>query len=101
MVHRKTFATSTTRRSKEGQRGMISALTAATDGSGLFAAGSYRGSIVLYDTRTGRAESELGGCAIGGITQLRFSQDGRFLFSGSRRGSTVTSFTKIEFVIFI
>jgi telomerase Cajal body protein 1 len=85
--------TSKTRKSREGQRGMISALTTSYHHPDIFAAGSYRGSVYLYDARTGAAESEIVGSShgpnVGGITQLKFSPDGRFLFSASRRGKQV------------
>lgn len=81
-----TISTAATRRSKDGQRGMMSALAASPDG-GILAAGSYRGSLHLYDLRTGRAEMAMEG-AMGGVTQVKFSVDGRYLFSGSRRGPT-------------
>ena len=84
-----TFSTSATRKSREGQRGMISALAVCPGEDSLFAAGSYRGSVCLYDIRSGRCCLELGN-GVGGITQLKFSPDGRFLFSGSRRGLAVS-----------
>jgi len=82
-----TIATSATRKAREGQRGMISAMASSPADADLIAAGSYRGSVFLYDLRAGRAVSTVtGGGTVGGVTQLQFSGDGRFLFSGSRRG---------------
>ena len=85
-----TWATSASRKAQDGQRGMIAALAASVDNSNVMAAGSYRGSIVLYDQRSGRPALNLaGGDEVGGVTQLQFAPDGRpLLFSGSRRGRT-------------
>ena len=88
-----TWATSASRKARDGQRGLISALAPSVDGSNLIAAGSYHGSIVLYDARSGRPAMDLTGnvslanAPVGGVTQLKFAPDGRpLLFSGSRRG---------------
>ena len=88
--------TAPTRKSDHGQHGLISALDTAPDGSGLYAAGSYRGTIVLYDLRSGSARLEMqtdmvddgmslrsSQSAIGGITQLKFTWDGRLLSQSS------------------
>eukprot|EP00952_Eustigmatos_sp_NYUAD-ZCMA_P010151 41798-Eustigmatos_ZCMA.PRE.1 len=40
-----------TRRSRHGQRGIISALAVSPDGSGTYAAGSFSGGVGLYDLR--------------------------------------------------
>ena len=57
--------------------------------------GSYRGTVWLYDARSGKAcldvtraplASSSQAPFVGGVTQLQYSPDGRFLFSGSRKG---------------
>ncbi|KAG0227350.1 Telomerase Cajal body protein 1 [Actinomortierella wolfii] len=101
--------TTPTRRSKKGQKGVISCLTFNPDGSGLYAAGSYSKSIGLYDSKTdhlvlmlkdrdqyGRKKKHKAATAakvtttttttpLGGITQLQFSPDGHYLYSASRQ----------------
>lgn len=61
-----------TRKSREGQKGIISALAFSPDGSGTFAAGSYSGSISLYGEDSGEdrlAEIEMGESSAG-LTQV-------------------------------
>ncbi|KAF9165574.1 Telomerase Cajal body protein 1 [Actinomortierella ambigua] len=93
--------TTPTRKSKKGQKGVISCLTFSPDGSGLYAAGSYQRSIGLYDSKTDRLElllkdrdqygrkkkykSTSSPTPLGGITQLQFSPDGQYLYSASRQ----------------
>ncbi|CAM9432793.1 unnamed protein product, partial [Ascophyllum nodosum] len=86
-----------TRKSKVGQRGIISSLAFSPDsfGGGLFAAGSYAKTICLYSENRqvaairGRAVAELATPTIGGITHLMFAPDGISLFSGSRKDSDI------------
>ncbi|KAF8596604.1 WD40 repeat-like protein [Ceratobasidium sp. AG-I] len=62
-----------TKKSKDGLRGLISALAFAPDWSGLYAAGSYSGAIALYTEDTGmQAQGWLEGVP-GGVTQIRFN----------------------------
>lgn len=79
--------TCATRRSRDGQRGIISCFAFAPDGSGLYAAGSYGGTIGLYaDSDPRRVIMELGGePTSGGVTGLAFSQDSLLLYTGARR----------------
>ncbi|CAM9170103.1 unnamed protein product [Phaeothamnion confervicola] len=76
--------TSKTRRTRDGQRGIISAMAACPDGSGLFAAGSYSGTICLYSEKNRGGVVELP-AEMGGITQVKFAPDGWHLFSGARK----------------
>eukprot|EP00752_Nemacystus_decipiens_P007998 g7146.t1 len=81
-----------TRKSKTGQRGIISALAFCpeTSGGGLFAAGSYGRTICLYSENSrARAVAELALPAMGGVTHLKFAPDGRLLFSGSRKDPAI------------
>ncbi|CAE6360885.1 unnamed protein product [Rhizoctonia solani] len=62
-----------TKKSRDGIRGIISSLAFAPDWSGIYAAGSFGGSIALYTEDTGaQTQSWLEG-AEGGITQIRFN----------------------------
>ena len=78
----------THRRGEEGQPGIISCLALAPGGGGersaVMAAGAYSGVAALYDPRTQEALCLLGGHA-GGVTHLRFSADGNYLYTGARR----------------
>lgn len=81
-----------TKRSRGGQRGIISTLAFRPDGSGVFAAGSYSGSVGVYDYREPPSSilMELMGHNPGsGVTLVRFSPDGNLLFSGARKDNTI------------
>ncbi|KAI8815319.1 WD40-repeat-containing domain protein [Cladochytrium replicatum] len=72
-----------TRKSRDGQKGLISTLCFNPDHSGLFAAGSFSGSLGLYDSCTNKMLYTLN--KLGGVTQAKFSPDGCFLFAASRK----------------
>eukprot|EP00308_Calcidiscus_leptoporus_P009166 CAMPEP_0119374216 /NCGR_PEP_ID=MMETSP1334-20130426/30008_1 /TAXON_ID=127549 /ORGANISM="Calcidiscus leptoporus, Strain RCC1130" /LENGTH=462 /DNA_ID=CAMNT_0007392223 /DNA_START=78 /DNA_END=1466 /DNA_ORIENTATION=- len=78
-----TRATSKSRRSHEGQRGIISCIHFSPDYSGLYAAGSFAGSTGLYVENAPGLIALLGGHT-GGVTQVRFSHDGLYLFTAAR-----------------
>jgi WD40 repeat protein len=63
------ISTTPTRKSRMGQKGIISSLAFSPDYSGLLAAGSYSKNIGLYDTSSGEICSLLGGLD-GGVTQV-------------------------------
>lgn len=69
-----------------GQRGAVSCLDTSDTGSALVAAGSFDRSLGLYDMRAGCApQLVIHGAHAGGLTHLRFSRCGNFLYSGARR----------------
>ncbi|KAI8594441.1 WD40-repeat-containing domain protein, partial [Dissophora ornata] len=74
-----------TRKSRKGQKGVISCLSFNPDHSNLYAAGSYLKTIGLYDARAD--ELIVGGRRgeMGGVTQVQFSPDGQYLYSASRQ----------------
>jgi WD40 repeat protein len=79
--------TSPSRRSRKGQTGIISSIEFNPDLSGLFACGSFSGSIGLYDQRLNEQI-----CVVedmGGVTQTSFSTDGRVLYVASRRSNEI------------
>ncbi|KAL1408959.1 hypothetical protein Q8F55_005773 [Vanrija albida] len=86
--------TNVTRRDKGGQRGIISALAFSQHSVGSYAAGSFGGSVVLYDEDTGvRAAGHLDGVEGGGVTQLAYHPlDGNTLFVASRRSDSIQVF---------
>lgn len=80
-----TRSLSKTKRSRVGQRGIISCLAFSPDATGMYAAGSYAGSIGVYDDRAaGEGLMELTGHE-GGVTCVKISPDSRLLFSGARK----------------
>jgi WD40 repeat protein len=80
-----TRSLSKTKRSRVGQRGIISCLAFTPDATGVYVAGSYAGSIGVYDDRAPReALMELTGQE-GGVTCVKISPDSRLLFSGARK----------------
>ncbi|KAI8977912.1 WD40-repeat-containing domain protein [Pilobolus umbonatus] len=76
------------RRSKKGQKGIISCIDFSPDHSGLYAAGSYSQSIGLYDESVNELCYKLTGFQ-GGTTQVKFSKDGTLLFSASRHSNSI------------
>ena len=80
--------TSKTRKSKIGQRGILSCITFNPDYSGMYAVGSYAKSTVIYSEKDGSQLCELWGQA-GGLTHLQFSADGKYLCTGGRKDSNI------------
>ncbi|KAG0007410.1 Telomerase Cajal body protein 1 [Entomortierella chlamydospora] len=95
-----------TRKSRKGQKGVISCLAFNPDHSDLYAAGSYLKTIGLYDSRAEELllllrdkdnhKQQAGSHAqkpsssspsrpMGGVTQVQFSPDGMYLYSASRQ----------------
>jgi WD40 repeat protein len=82
-------ATSKTRRSRRGQRGIISSLHFNPDHSKIYAAGSYAGTTCVYTEDEGEELLALRDHDGKGITQVRFSPCGRFLFTAARRDARI------------
>ena len=78
----------TFKRKQEGQPGIISCIACAQDQSGLMAAGAYSGIVALYDYRSREQLATLEG-HVGGITNVKFSACGTYLYSGARRDGTI------------
>ncbi|KAF9198693.1 Telomerase Cajal body protein 1 [Haplosporangium sp. Z 27] len=93
-----------TRKSRKGQKGVISCLAFNPDHSDLYAAGSYLKTIGLYDSRAeelllllrdkgshnkkqqqSNTQSTSLSSPMGGVTQVQFSPDGMYLYSASRQ----------------
>ncbi|KAI8078292.1 WD40-repeat-containing domain protein [Gilbertella persicaria] len=75
------------RKSRHGQKGIISCLDFALDGC-YYAAGSYSASIGIYDTHNDKICLKLTGMDAG-VTQVKFSHDSMYLFSASRHSHSV------------
>lgn len=86
--------TVSTRREKGGQRGIISTLAFCPDYSGLFAAGSFSGTVSLYSEDTGGTPVQhLKGVIGGGVTQVAFHPlNPQVMFVASRRSSVIQVF---------
>jgi telomerase Cajal body protein 1 len=78
-----------TRKSRQGQRGIISTLHFNPDYSGIYAAGSYNGTTYVYTEDTGEELLCLRDHDGKGITQVQFSPDGRYLYTAARRDSSI------------
>lgn len=83
--------TTPSRKSREGQCGLISCLKPRWDDTGVLAAGSFNGSIGIYDTRVPEDET----CVLlmkgdYGVTQVAFNElNGMELFSGHRQSDQI------------
>ncbi|ORY89558.1 WD40-repeat-containing domain protein [Syncephalastrum racemosum] len=82
------IAMSPSRKSREGQKGIISCIDFSPDYAGIYAAGSYSQSVGLYDEASNRLLLKLSGIE-GGVTQVRFSLDGSLLFTASRSSNVI------------
>jgi len=77
--------TTPSRASREGQKGIISAIAVCPDpGAGVYATGSFGGTVGLY-TEENSTMLHLADAHRTGVTQLAFSPDGKYLVSGGRR----------------
>ncbi|KAJ3030423.1 Telomerase Cajal body protein 1 [Rhizophlyctis rosea] len=82
--------TSPNRRSKEGQKGLLTSITFNPDHSGMYAVGSYGKTVGLYDERNDEMLYCFG-VPGGGVTQTQFSSDGKYLYTASRRSNAIQS----------
>lgn len=69
---------------KQGQTGIISCIAVNPADPGMYAAGSYSKTIGLYDEKSGGPEILALGHK-GGVTHIKFSNDGTRLYSGGRK----------------
>ncbi|KAG9122712.1 hypothetical protein FRC07_000780, partial [Ceratobasidium sp. 392] len=81
-----------TKKSRDGLRGIVSAIAFAPDWSGLYAAGSYAGGIAMYVEETGeQAQGWLEGVE-GEVTQIKFNPTHPHLVHAAfRRSSTIAT----------
>ncbi|KAJ3203696.1 hypothetical protein HDU67_009986 [Dinochytrium kinnereticum] len=81
--------TSKTRKSRGGQKGLISSVRFSPDNSGLIAAASFRKEIGLYDSRSGKSISMIR--VSGAVTQVEFA-DPTYIFAASRKSDAISCF---------
>jgi len=72
-----------------GQPGIISCIACAKNTIGLMAAGSYSGIAALYDYRTPTQQLAVLEGHTGGITHLKFSPCGNYLYTGARKDGLI------------
>lgn len=72
-----------------GQPGIISCLAFSPDTEGLLAAGAYSGVAALYDGRSLSPAAVMSGGHTTGVTQVTWSSDGNFLYSGARQHPSI------------
>ncbi|CAA0835982.1 Transducin/WD40 repeat-like superfamily protein [Striga hermonthica] len=75
---------STLSESKEGQSGIISSIAFSPTNSGMLAAGSYSQTTAIYREDNMELLYVLHGQG-GGVTQVQFSKDGNYLYTGGRK----------------
>ncbi|KAI7863821.1 WD40-repeat-containing domain protein [Spinellus fusiger] len=76
------------RKSKKGQKGIISCLDFSPDYAGLYAAGSYSKTVGIYDESNHELCLKLTGIE-GGVTQVQFSPNGQCLYTASRQSQSI------------
>lgn len=82
--------TSPKRKSREGQKSVLSCIAFAPNAEALFAVGAYDRSIWLYEARQNKRLLKLGGKQKSGVTQVTFSDDGLHLFSAGRQDNVLS-----------
>ncbi|KAI3937116.1 hypothetical protein MKX01_015331 [Papaver californicum] len=75
---------STTQGKKEGQSGIISAISFCPTHSGILATGSYNQTTAIYSEDNMELLYVLHGQE-GGVTHVQFSKDGNYLYTGARK----------------
>lgn len=88
----KMITTTKTRKSKDGQKGILSSISFNPDYSGIYAVGSYKRSLGVYDYRNDECLLLKRNVEGGGITQTTFSPDGKYIYFSSRRSDYISCF---------
>lgn len=87
------FQTIPKKKSKSGLRGLISCLNFRYDDTGVFAAGSFKGSVGVYDSRTLSDRNSGSFCLFeahkNGVSQVKFLNDGWSILTAGRRDKTL------------
>jgi WD40 repeat protein len=77
------------RRSKEGQKGLVSSITFSSEG--IYAVGTYSGGLGIYDQKTNQALALFNSQHQQGVSQVLFSPDGHYLVSSGRKDNWITA----------
>ncbi|KAJ1657634.1 hypothetical protein IWQ61_002999 [Dispira simplex] len=78
-----------TRRSRQGQKGIISSIHFNPDRSGLYALGTFANSVGLYDSRDHHLHYLKNPPGGSGVTQVQFSPCGYYLYVATRTKQTI------------
>ncbi|KAJ1953480.1 hypothetical protein IWQ62_005982 [Dispira parvispora] len=78
-----------TRRSRQGQKGIISSIHFNPDKSGLYALGTFSNSVGLYDSRDHHLHYLKKPPGGSGVTQVQFSPCGYYLYVATRTKQTI------------
>ncbi|ETV85895.1 hypothetical protein, variant 1 [Aphanomyces astaci] len=84
-----TRSLSKTKKTRHGQRGIISSIHFNPDHSKMYAAGSYSGSTCIYAEDSGELFMGLEGHDGQGVTQVQFTPNGQYLLTGARKNNTI------------
>lgn len=83
-----TVATCKSRKDKFGQKGIVSAISFCPDYSGLYGVGSFSQSLGLYAENTNKRVALVQQLGLG-VTHLKWSPCGRYLWAGGRKSSDI------------
>eukprot|EP01112_Ceratiomyxa_fruticulosa_P012170 TRINITY_DN3359_c0_g2_i1.p1 TRINITY_DN3359_c0_g2~~TRINITY_DN3359_c0_g2_i1.p1 ORF type:complete len:528 (-),score=118.66 TRINITY_DN3359_c0_g2_i1:48-1589(-) len=74
-----------------GQLGIISSISFSPDYSGMFACGCYNKTVGLYDSKNNNTIAILSDAqsTMGGVTQVHWGKDGKYLFAGARKSNEI------------
>ncbi|KAJ3186518.1 Telomerase Cajal body protein 1 [Gaertneriomyces sp. JEL0708] len=81
--------TTPSKKSRDGQKGLVSTIAFNPDASGLYAVGSYSKTVGLYDERNDELLQLLRIEEGSGVTQATFSVDGVYLYTASRKSNQI------------
>jgi WD40 repeat protein len=84
-----TFATSPSKKSKLGLKGLVSFISFNPDLSGLYSACTFKGHVGLYDERSNQEYYILQDGSEQGCIQTSFTSDGRYLAVGYRNSDSI------------
>ncbi|KAJ3031325.1 UNVERIFIED_CONTAM: hypothetical protein HDU68_005067 [Siphonaria sp. JEL0065] len=86
------LSTTPTRKSNQGQKGILSHLSTSPIHPSLVLAGSYSKSFAIYDTTCNESVALINGIPGTGVTQVEFGVDGNSIHVASRKSGTIQTF---------
>lgn len=78
------FNTCKSKKSKEGQKGILSTIDFNPEMTNMFAVGSYNGSVYLYDDRSNEVINNIENIQRNGVTEVKFDHKGDMIYIGGR-----------------